>query len=48
MLFSVVAHVLTYSAHRRLLLRQMLNQTGAALAEGDPISWFRTASGGNP
>lgn len=47
-LSSVVAHVLTYSAHRRLLLRMMLRQAGATLDEGDPITWFRKASGGNP
>lgn len=47
-LSSVVAHVLTYSAHRRLLLRMMLRQAGATLDEGDPIEWFRKASGGNP
>jgi hypothetical protein len=36
---SVLAHVLTYSAHRRLLARQLLGER--APADGDPIMWLR-------
>lgn len=43
---SVVAHVLTFSAHRRQLTRLMLRQTGASLDNGDPIDWLRRRSGG--
>ncbi len=34
---SVVAHVLTFSAHRRLLVRHLLRDTGLAVGTGDPI-----------
>jgi len=43
---SVIAHVLTFSAHRRQLVRLMLRQTGATLDDGDPIDWLRRRSGG--
>ncbi|MCU1645540.1 MAG: transcriptional regulator, AraC family [Nocardia sp.] len=42
---SVIAHVLTYSAHRRLLARQWLSaelpDTTRELGHGDPITWLR-------
>lgn len=41
-LSSVVAHVLTYAAHRRLLARQVLSRLGAVTGNGDPIAWLRT------
>jgi AraC-like DNA-binding protein len=37
---SVVAHVLTFSAHRRLLARHWLRAAGAAVDTGDPIEWL--------
>jgi AraC family transcriptional regulator len=40
-LASVVAHVLTFSAHRRQLVRQMLRMGGHAVDHGDPIDWLR-------
>ncbi|WP_104524576.1 helix-turn-helix domain-containing protein [Blastococcus atacamensis] len=40
-LSSVVAHVLTYSAHRRQLVRQMLRAAGREVDTGDPIDWLR-------
>lgn len=42
---SVVAHVLTYAAARRLLARQILRAAGHEVDTGDPISWLRTAMG---
>ncbi|HYG93245.1 MAG TPA: helix-turn-helix domain-containing protein [Nocardioides sp.] len=44
---SVVAHVLTYAAHRRQLARLMLIQAGAGVdhGEGDPINWLRAKRG---
>jgi AraC family transcriptional regulator len=38
---SVVAHVLTYSAHRRQLVRHMLRAAGHPVGAGDPIMWLR-------
>ncbi|GAA0935581.1 helix-turn-helix domain-containing protein [Virgisporangium aurantiacum] len=38
---SVVAHVLTYSAHRRQLVRHMLRAAGHTIGAGDPIMWLR-------
>lgn len=38
---SIVAHVLTYSAHRRLGVRAMLRDHGVDVDEGDPITWLR-------
>ncbi|MBZ5737719.1 helix-turn-helix domain-containing protein [Nocardioides mangrovi] len=38
---SIVAHVLTYSAHRRLGVRAMLRGLGVEVDEGDPINWLR-------
>jgi AraC-like DNA-binding protein len=37
---SVVAHVLTYSAHRRLLVRHLLRDNGVDVDTGDPIDWL--------
>ncbi len=44
---SVLAHVLTYSAHRRLAVRAMLRDLGVVVDEGDPITWLRRRSGGD-
>ena len=44
-LSAVVAHVLTYSAHRRQLVRSMLRAAGRAIDEGDPILWLRARRG---
>jgi hypothetical protein len=38
---SIVAHVLTYDAHRRIGVRAMLAELGAEVDEGDPINWLR-------
>lgn len=38
---SIVAHVLTYDAHRRLGVRAMLAELGVDVDEGDPINWLR-------
>lgn len=40
-LSGVVAHVLTFSAHRRQLVRQMLRAAGHRVGSGDPINWLR-------
>ncbi len=40
-LSSVVAHVLTYSAHRRQLVRHVLRSAGVEVDHGDPIEWLR-------
>jgi len=40
-LSSVVAHVLTFSAHRRQLVRHMLRAAGVEVDHGDPIEWLR-------
>jgi hypothetical protein len=37
---SVVAHVLTFSGHRRLLVRHLLRDAGRAVGTGDPIEWL--------
>ncbi|WP_036570184.1 helix-turn-helix transcriptional regulator [Nocardioides sp. URHA0032] len=42
---SIVAHVLTYSAHRRLGARAMLAELGVEVDEGDPINWLRRRGG---
>lgn len=48
-LAEIVAHVLTFSAHRRLLLRMMLRDAGvdvdAGASDPDPIMWHRNHSG---
>lgn len=38
---SVVAHVLSYGAHRRQLVRLMLRSLGVEVDDGDPIRWQR-------
>lgn len=38
---AVVAHVLTYAAHRRTLARSLLRIAGVDTDEGDPIEWQR-------
>ena len=45
---SVLAHVLTFSAHRRQLARHMLRQAGAAVPDPDPINWLRAQHGQEP
>lgn len=42
---SVIAHVLTYAAHRRQLVRRMLTAAGRAVDHGDPIMWLRAQRG---
>jgi len=42
---SVVAHVLTFAAHRRQLVRQMLRGAGQDIDHGDPINWLREQRG---
>lgn len=42
---SVIAHVLTYSAHRRQLVRRMLTAAGHDVDHGDPIMWLRAQRG---
>ncbi|BBZ35853.1 helix-turn-helix domain-containing protein [Mycolicibacterium confluentis] len=41
-LFGIVAHVLTYSAHRRGLARAMLARLGVPAGMGDPLDWMRS------
>jgi AraC family transcriptional regulator len=43
---SVIARVLTYSAHRRQLVRRMLNGAGREVDHGDPIMRLRAQRGG--
>ncbi|PVG80961.1 AraC family transcriptional regulator [Nocardioides gansuensis] len=38
---SVIAHVVTYGAHRRQLVRLMLRASGHEVGPGDPITWMR-------
>jgi AraC-like DNA-binding protein len=40
-LYGIVAHVLTYSAHRRQLARSMLARHGVSTDRGDPLDWMR-------
>lgn len=40
-LYGIVAHVLTYSAHRRELARRMLAGHGVQTRNGDPLDWMR-------
>jgi AraC family transcriptional regulator len=40
-LYGIVAHVLTYSAHRRQLARTMLARHGVHAGGGDPLEWMR-------
>lgn len=45
---SVIAHVLTYAAHRRQTVRLMLREAGYDVDHGDPIEWFRRRRGDIP
>ncbi|MCA0144719.1 helix-turn-helix domain-containing protein [Blastococcus sp. LR1] len=47
-LSSVVAHVLTYSAHRRQLARHLFRAAGREIDTGDPIDWLRARRGEDP
>lgn len=49
-LSSIVTHVLTYSAYRRLLVRGWLHRGGVDLDldDGDPINWLRRQAGEHP
>ncbi|MEO3759003.1 helix-turn-helix domain-containing protein [Mycobacterium sp. B14F4] len=40
-LYGIVAHVLTYAAHRRGLVRAMLARHGVDVHRGDPLEWMR-------
>lgn len=42
-LYGIVAHVLTYSAHRRQLSRAMLARQGVRTGHGDPLEWMRSS-----
>ena len=48
LLSQIVAHTLTFAAHRRQLARWMLAQAGVDIKglDPDPIMWHRRASGG--
>ncbi|WLP90669.1 helix-turn-helix domain-containing protein [Gordonia sp. NB41Y] len=50
LLSQIVTHVLTFAAHRRLLLRMLLREAGvdvlAPALDPDPIIWHRNRSGG--
>jgi hypothetical protein len=41
---SVVAHVLTFGAHRRLLARHWFRAAGVPVDAGDPIDWLSRRS----
>ncbi|MGE2736175.1 helix-turn-helix domain-containing protein [Mycolicibacterium vaccae] len=41
-LHGIIAHVLTYSAHRRELARAMLAGFGVSARLGDPLDWMRS------
>ena len=40
-LYGIVAHVLTYSAHRRELARAMMARHGVRTKPGDPLDWMK-------
>jgi AraC-like DNA-binding protein/uncharacterized damage-inducible protein DinB len=42
-LYGIIAHVLTYSAHRRGLARAMLAHHGVRTGLGDPLEWMMKA-----
>ncbi|CAN5449983.1 AraC family transcriptional regulator [soil metagenome] len=47
LLASVIAHVLTFAAARRHLVRQMLDaDERGVIDDGDPITWLRRRTGG--
>lgn len=41
---GVVAHVLTFAAHRRQLVRHMMRAAGLDVDHGDPLDWNRSSS----
>ncbi|SEC40325.1 AraC-type DNA-binding protein [Rhodococcus pyridinivorans] len=41
---GVVAHVLTFAAHRRQLARHMMRAVGLDVDHGDPLDWNRSSS----
>ncbi|GAA1739903.1 helix-turn-helix domain-containing protein [Aeromicrobium alkaliterrae] len=41
---GIVAHVLTYAAHRRLVVRAMLRDAGVETDSGDPLDWIARRS----
>ena len=45
-LYGIIAHVLTFSAHRRGLARGMLAHHGVHTGHGDPLEWMTTAREG--
>jgi AraC-like DNA-binding protein len=45
---GVVAHVVTFAAHRRQLVRRMLALAGHPVDDGDPIMWLRSLTGVPP
>ncbi|MGA9749291.1 MAG: helix-turn-helix domain-containing protein [Nocardioides sp.] len=45
---SILAHVLTFSAHRRQLVRHFLRDEGIAVPDPDPINWLRARAEGVP
>lgn len=40
-LYGIIAHVLTYSAHRREVVRSMLIRHGVRVRRGDPLEWMQ-------
>ena len=42
---SVIAHVITYAAHRRQLARHLIRAGGHEADDGDPINWLRRQRG---
>lgn len=42
-LYGIIAHVLTFSAHRRGLARTMLAHHGVRTGHGDPLEWMTKA-----
>ena len=42
---SVLAHVVTFSIHRRQLARHMLRHAGVTVPDPDPINWLRAQQG---
>lgn len=45
---GIVAHVLTYAAHRRMIVRAMLRDAGVAVDSGDPLDWIARRSTPRP
>jgi hypothetical protein len=42
---GVIAHVITYAAHRRQLARHLIRAGGHEVDDGDPINWLRRLRG---